>query len=187
MIDQKCNETVHSWVVVGMAAVPTANVAAVPAMNSSAPSSSYEQVIRDEWPRLVRLADAIVGNRQAAEDLVQDSCIRLLGAGDRVENPGAYLRTIVVNRCKTFTVRRTREQSVRSVASPVVDPPELDETFTALRHLPPKQRTVLALRYYEDLSVDAIAQLTGMRSGTVKSLLHRSLKQLRTELERIPT
>ena len=171
----------------GMAAVPTSKLAAVPAMNSSAPSSPYEQVIRDEWPRLVRLADAIVGNRQAAEDLVQDSCIRLLGAGDRVENPGAYLRTILVNRCKTYTVRRTRQQSVRSVAPPDIEPPELDETFTALRRLPPKQRTVLALRYYEDLSVDAIAQLTGMRLGTVKSLLHRSLKQLRAELERTHT
>ena len=93
----------------------------------------------------------------------------------------------MVNRCKTFTVRRTREQSVRSVSPPDVEPPELDETFTALRRLPPKQRTVLALRYYEDLSVDAIAQLTGMRLGTVKSLLHRSLKQLRIELERTHT
>ena len=169
-----------------MAVVPTSKRASVPAMNSSAPTSSYELVIRAEWPRLVRLADAIVGNRQAAEDLVQDSCIRLLGAGDRVENPGAYLRTIVVNRCKTFTVRRTREQSVRAAAPRDVEPPEIDETFSALQRLPPKQRTVLALRYYEDLSVDAIAQLTGMRPGTVKSLLHRSLKQLRSELERTP-
>ncbi len=168
-----------------MTVVPTSNTWTAPVM-SSTPVSLYEQVIREEWPRLVRLADAIVGNRQAAEDLVQDSCIRLLGAGDRVENPGAYLRTIVVNRCKSFTVRRAREHSVRFAPPPAVDAPEIDETFIALRRLPPKQRTVLALRYYEDLSVDAIAQLTGMRPGTVKSLLHRSLKQLRTELARTP-
>ncbi len=60
--------------------------------------------------------------------------------------------------------------------------PELDETWAIVRRLPPRYRTALALRFYEDLSEREIAEMMGVRPGTVKSLIHRGLARLRKEL-----
>jgi RNA polymerase sigma factor (sigma-70 family) len=136
------------------------------------------------WARLVRSAYAMVGDRQAAEELVQEAFARTVRAGSRVENSDAFVRTTLVNLCKSFTIRRSRERELRRDRPDVVLPHEVDETLVALRRLRPKYRTVLALRYYEDLSIDAIAELLRVKPGTVKSLVHRGLAQLRAELEK---
>jgi RNA polymerase sigma-70 factor (ECF subfamily) len=101
-----------------------------------------------------------------------------------VENRAAFLRVTVINRCKTYSVRRSKERAQlwRNAESTV--PHEIDETLLALRNLGIKYRTVLALRYYEDLSIDEIAEIINVRPGTIKSLIHRGLAKLRTELER---
>jgi DNA-directed RNA polymerase specialized sigma24 family protein len=65
-------------------------------------------------------------------------------------------------------------------------PPEIDETIAPVRKLAPKHRAVLVLRYYENMSVEQIAQVMNVRPGTVKSLLHRSLKQLRAQMNGDP-
>jgi RNA polymerase sigma factor (sigma-70 family) len=140
-----------------------------------------------EWLKLTRLAYSVIGDRQVAEELVQESYIRLHKAGDRVENRAAFLRVTVINRCKTYSVRRSKERAqlwrnAESTESTV--PREIDETLLALRNLGIKYRTVLALRYYEDLSIDEIAEILNVRPGTIKSLIHRGLAKLRTELER---
>jgi RNA polymerase sigma factor (sigma-70 family) len=140
-----------------------------------------------EWLKLTRLAYSVIGDRQVAEELVQESYIRLHKAGDRVENQSAFLRVTVINRCKSYSVRRSKERSqlwrnADSTESTV--PHEIDETLVALRKLGNKYRTVLALRYYEDLSIDEIAEIIDIRPGTVKSLVHRGLAKLRIELER---
>jgi RNA polymerase sigma factor (sigma-70 family) len=64
---------------------------------------------------------------------------------------------------------------------PVLNP-ELDETWSALCRLPFRHRSVVILRFYEDLSIEEIAQVLGCRLGTVKSRLHRGLEKLRSEL-----
>jgi RNA polymerase sigma factor (sigma-70 family) len=137
-----------------------------------------------EWLKLTRLAYSVIGDRQVAEELVQESYIRLQKAGDRVENRTAFLRTAVINRCKSYSVRRSKERAQlwRNAESTI--PHEIDETLLALRKLGIKYRTVLALRYYEDLSIGEIAEILNVRLGTVKSLIHRGLAKLRTELER---
>jgi RNA polymerase sigma factor (sigma-70 family) len=140
-----------------------------------------------EWLKLTRLAYSVIGDRQVAEELVQESYIRLQKAGDRVENRAAFLRVTVINRCKSYSVRRSKERAElwrNSASTESTTPPEIDETLQALRKLAIKYRTVLALRYYEDLSIEEIAELINVRPGTVKSLIHRGLAKLRTELER---
>jgi RNA polymerase sigma factor (sigma-70 family) len=137
-----------------------------------------------EWLKLTRLAYSVIGDRQVAEELVQEAYIRLQKAGDRVENREAFLRVTVINRCKSYSVRRSKERAQLWRNAESSTPHEIDETLLALRKLGVKYRTVLALRYYEDLSIDEIAEVIGTRPGTVKSLIHRGLAKLRTELER---
>ncbi len=129
----------------------------------------------------------MIGDRQVAEELVQEAYIRLQKAGDRVENRAAFLRVTVINRCKSYSVRRSKERAqlwCQGHHAESATPHEIDETLLALRKLGTKYRTVLALRYYEDLSIDEIAEIIDVRPGTVKSLIHRGLAKLRIELER---
>lgn len=131
---------------------------------------------------LVRLAHVITGSNEVAEDLVHDAYLRWVKRPDLV-NPGGYLRTVVVNLARD--VLRRREIVERIVAErPIpLGEPILDETWAVVRSLPERYRTALALRFYEDLSEREIAELMGVRPGTVKSLIHRGLDKVRKELE----
>jgi RNA polymerase sigma factor (sigma-70 family) len=64
----------------------------------------------------------------------------------------------------------------------LVDPPEIDETWTLLASLPHDQRVALVLRFYEDLPVDEIAAVMGCRPATVRTRIHRALTKLRKEM-----
>lgn len=132
---------------------------------------------------LVRLAHAITGSNQLAEDLVHDAYLRWAQRPD-LTNPAGYLRTIVVNLARDSL--RRRDVARRIAADPPVPlgEPELDETWAVVRSLPEKYRVALALRFYEDLPEREIAALMGVRPGTVKSLIHRGLEKLKKELER---
>ncbi len=145
--------------------------------------SVLQEVATEDWSRLVRFAFATVGDRSVAEELVQDAFVRVVRAGARVDDPRAFLWKTLLNVCKSFTLRRSRQPIVTGAAREVA-PIEIDETFLALRRLRPLYRTVLALRYYEDLSIESIGSELGIKPGTVKSLVHRALKDLRYELER---
>jgi len=131
---------------------------------------------------LVRLAHVITGSNAIAEEIVQDAFLRLHQRESSVQNPAGFLRTVVVNLCRSHLRRVTKHRSI------VPDPPatleiqEMDETWCAILRLPPRQRAVLALRYYEDLPEREIAALLGCRLGTVKSAHHRALDTLRKEL-----
>jgi RNA polymerase sigma factor (sigma-70 family) len=132
---------------------------------------------------LVRLAHAITGSNQLAEDLVHDAYLRWARRPDLI-NPAGYLRTIVVNLARDSL--RRRDVARRIAADPPVPlgEPELDETWAVVRSLPEKYRVALALRFYEDLPEREIAALMGVRPGTVKSLIHRGLEKVKKELER---
>jgi RNA polymerase sigma factor (sigma-70 family) len=167
--------------------VATGSTEAAAALAGSSRDQHVEVDANTEWLKLTRLAYSIIGDRQVAEELVQESYIRLQKTGDRVENRAAFLRVTVINRCKSYSVRRSKERAElwrNATSTESTTPHEIDETLQALRKLGIKYRTVLALRYYEDLSIDEIAELINVRPGTVKSLIHRGLAKLRTELER---
>jgi RNA polymerase sigma factor (sigma-70 family) len=140
-----------------------------------------ERVYLDQRMALLRLAFLLTGSRDRADDIVQTAFAVAQARWATIENPGGYLRRVVVNQAKDQQRRGYRNRSV-GVAEPVTHQPELDETWAELRHLPSRQRAVVVLRFYDDMSLVEIARLLGRPEGTVRSDLHRALDNLRRTL-----
>ncbi|MGD9959066.1 SigE family RNA polymerase sigma factor [Nocardioides sp.] len=146
----------------------------------------------DEWVAargrsLLRLAYVLTGNATDAEDVVQDALSRALPRWSRiatVEDPDAYLRRMVINaHTSSWRKFRRRESPVSEVLGTSVEAVLPDDAlWQACRRLPEPLRTSVVLRYYEDLDYAAIAELTGVREGSVRSRVSRGIALLRTEL-----
>ena len=132
--------------------------------------------------RLLGLAAAITLDRAVAEEIVQDAFAGLQGHADRVENPVGYLQRSVVN--ISVNLVRRRQVVARHPAVPALpaSSPEVDETWAKVLDLPANQRAVVVLRFWQDMTIDAIAETLGWPSGSVKSTLHRALKNLKEGL-----
>ncbi|MCA1691013.1 MAG: sigma factor-like helix-turn-helix DNA-binding protein [Acidimicrobiales bacterium] len=144
--------------------------------------SSFEELYRAEYQRMVRVAFLLVGGG-AAEEVTQDAFARVFERWGTLDRPAGYLRMCVVNGSRD--VLRRRRLAMWRRPDPVPDPLlGADELLDALSCLPPTRRAAVVLRYYEDLSEADIASALGVRPGTVKSMLHRSLQQLREVIER---
>jgi len=149
----------------------------------------FGALYRAEHDGLVRLAGLVLGSGVVAEDVVQEAFAKLHGQLDRVENPAGWLRVAVVNGCRNEHRRlgraRRHVQRIGGAATgeaAAIDPPT-PELIQSLRRLPVRQRTVVVLRFYEDLPEADIARIMHIRVGTVKSTLHRALAKLREEIE----
>ncbi|MEU3459800.1 SigE family RNA polymerase sigma factor [Streptomyces sp. NPDC006733] len=141
---------------------------------------------------LFRSAYLLCGDRDEADDLVQTTLVKvILGRRrlQRLDNVEAYARKTLVN---TFIASRRRfwhrEQPYGELPEPVGPGPETDADTglavrAALARLTPKQRAVLVLRYWEDLTVEATAEALGMRENTVKSHAARGMAALRAEVQ----
>ena len=147
--------------------------------------ASFAECYTELRPEMVRLAAAITGSNELAQDLVQDAFVRLHGAWDRVHEPRAYLRRAVVNACHSHHRRKRVERRHQSLAAPESTAGlGADELADALDALPHRQRAALVLRFYCDLSDVDIASALRCRPGTVPSLIHRGLEQLRRVIDR---
>ena len=113
------------------------------------------QIYRAHRSRLVHLAAAITLDRSLAEEVMHDAFVGLQRRRDLVDDP--------------------------PVAADVVNP-EIDETWAAVTELPSRERAVVVLRFWLDLSEADIAASLGWPAGTVKSTLHRALKRLKKDL-----
>ena len=144
---------------------------------------SFVELYRAERAGLVRLAFLLTGGDPSAEELVHDAFLSVHRRWEHIDNPGAYVRTAVVNACRSHLRTQARRARVhlRAVTS-TIDAP--DELADAIGRLPERQRTAIVLRYYTDLSEAAIANAMGCGVGAVKSLLHRALRALREVIER---
>lgn len=143
---------------------------------------SFDELYRERWAPMVRLGFLLTGSEAIAEEVVQDAFVSLRARWAEVANPGGYLRTTVVNRCRS-ALRTEGRRPVRLVRDAALDlPPEIDETWACVQRLPELQRAVVVLRFYEDLSESEIAEVLGCRPGTVKSRLHRGLARLKGAL-----
>lgn len=148
-------------------------------------SPTFEAFVGESLPRLLRFARLVSGSPHDADDLVQDALART-GArwGWVVRGEAeAYVRRAIVNGHVSRWRRRRRESLMA-----VLPEPGTGETVLADRHgdlwhavkmLPRRQRAVLALRYYEDLSEARTAELLGISVGTVKSQTSKALASLR--------
>lgn len=142
----------------------------------------FEDFYRSQHEPMLRLAYLLTQSRTVAEDLVQDSFMRIEPRWSSLDNPAAYLRRTVTNACYSYHRRRKREAAL-PVELPADREAEHDEMWDALAALAPRRRAALVLRYYLDLSEADIAAALGCRKGTVKSLTHRALADLRSVLE----
>jgi RNA polymerase sigma-70 factor (sigma-E family) len=145
---------------------------------------TFDDLYRQEYAPMVRLAFLLVDSTEVAEEVVQDAFASVFERYARLGNPGGYLRTCVVHGCRT--VQRRRGLARRKVPEPPPASSELatDHVLDAVRRLPEQRRAAVVLRYYADLPEAEIAAALGVRPGTVKSMLHRALAQLREEVER---
>jgi RNA polymerase sigma-70 factor (sigma-E family) len=145
---------------------------------------TFDDLYASAYADMVRLAYLMVDSNAVAEELVQDAFVRVHAKWRSIDHPRAYLRAAVVNACRN---ERRRRKVARRVAatSPVdaVDDARPDLLSDALARLSPDRRAALVLRYYEDLPVDEVAVILGVAPGTVKSMVHRALAQLREVIE----
>jgi RNA polymerase sigma-70 factor (sigma-E family) len=154
-----------------------------------ADEDDYEAFYASVWPRLFRLTYAICGDVGRAEDAVQSAMAKAYASWRRVrsaEHPEAYVRRMAVN--EVLSLRRRRwwkaehaghVPDVGAAVSAEQDVVDRAELWEALMRLAPRQRAVLVLRYYEDLSEQRIAEVLGCSQGTVKSQASDALATLR--------
>jgi RNA polymerase sigma-70 factor (sigma-E family) len=156
---------------------------------------SFDVLYQARRLAMVRLAAFLVGDAHLAEDIVQDAFAGLHSHWRRLRDEGAaegYLRRAVVNRSRSQLRRR---RTARRYPWPVAaDEPGADFDVLAaderhqLRHavsrLPRRQREVLVLRYWADLSEAEIADAMGISAGTVKSTASRAMRALESVLAR---
>ncbi len=152
----------------------------------------FEELAQSARPAFVRAALSVTGRREDAEDAVQSSLVKAMGAWPRVAGQErwrqqAYVRQIVVNTCRSSWRKWGSRVSVgdlpelvQAPATDAVDDREL--VRQALARLPARQREVLLLRYFEDLTEAEIAARLGCAPGTVKSSAARALRALRDML-----
>ena len=148
-------------------------------------ANTFEDLFRSHYEPMVRVAFLLVGSRAEAEDVVQDAFARIELRWARLDNPEGYLRRCVVNRSHDMLRRRRVEQRFRLLhRDDKTSELGADELSDALASLAPKRRAAVVLRYYEGLAEREIAEILRVRPGTVKSMLHRALAQLREVIER---
>ncbi len=161
---------------------------------------TFEQYAAAAWSTLYRSAYLLAGNHADAEDLAQQTLIKAHGAWAKVtssDSPNAYVRRILTN---TFlSSKRPKARRLELLTDEMPEwghapaagtaargtPGEGDERMALWPHvkqLPPQQRAVIVLRYFEDLSEAEIAETLGCSRGNVKSTAHRALKSLRAAL-----
>ncbi len=168
---------------------PRDELAAAPDVIDADGDREFSVFAAARWPGLVRLAFGLTGDRWLAEDLAQATLARAYVAWRRVrraDDPDAYLRRILVNTSnRRFRRRRVAEQPGDPPETPVDGPADLvgerTALLAALRLLPPRQRAVIVLRYWSDLSDAQIAATLGCSAGTVRSQLSRALAKLRDD------
>jgi RNA polymerase sigma factor (sigma-70 family) len=136
------------------------------------------------FERAARLAFLLTGDSDGSEDIAQEALCRIQPRFASLDHPWAYLRTVVVNLCKRHGIEQARQRSARArIGLPRVETPRAHELGDVIDALPRRQRAVVVLRYYEDLTEAEIAAVLSCRPGTVKSLATRALNRLRKELE----
>lgn len=154
----------------------------------------FEEYAGARWPVLFRTALLLTGDEAEADDLAQATLVKADAAWSRVlrtDSPDAYVRRMLVNEFvsdrRRTARRRARLPLAVSEQPPAQDPTQRLDLWANVVTLPPRQRAVLVLRFYEDLTEVETARVLGVSVGTVKSQAHDALRTLRSRLEEVPS
>jgi RNA polymerase sigma-70 factor (sigma-E family) len=162
--------------------------------------SPAEDYVNAALPRLMGAALSLTGHRHDAEDLLQETLAKVIlkwSSVNHADSPDAYVRRVMVN---TFISSKRRRSSTEVVSHDVVtderravggdghdaDLVARDHMWRLLSTLPPRQRAVLVLRYYDDLPDAQIAEVLGCSSVSVRVAAHRAMGTLREALAPVP-
>ena len=156
----------------------------------TAPAPTFDDLYRDEYAAIVRLAWTLTGRRAVAEELAQDAFLRAHQRWEQVgryDRPGAWVRRVVLNLATSRARRVAAEtRALVRVAGRRADETALDaadhEFWAAVRSLPRRQAQVVALYYVEDRPVADIAHVLDVAEGTVRATLHQARAALATRL-----
>jgi RNA polymerase sigma-70 factor (sigma-E family) len=154
-----------------------------------ATSESFAEFVRQRSHRLLRMAYLLTRDWAYAEDLLQNALVRAWSAWSRIEaDPEPYVRRVLIN--SYFSWWRRRWRHAEHPVARLPDRPAADETaladerqrvWVAMGRLPRRQRAVLVLRYFEDMTETQVAGVLGISVGTVKSQANRALAKLRLD------
>jgi RNA polymerase sigma-70 factor (sigma-E family) len=153
---------------------------------------AFQAFVRSRWSALVRTAYLLTGDRHLAEDVAQTALAKTYRCWSRVQSsdyPDAYVRRILISCHKDrFRKRRVPEQltdmppDAMAPQDDIARADERERLAAALARLPKRQRAVVILRYWEDLSELEVARTMGCSVGTVKSQASKALSKLRAVL-----
>lgn len=162
---------------------------------TSASTTQFTAYVRTKGPTLLRTARSLTPNPADAEDLLQTALTKTYLAWDRIDDhravDGYVRRTLVNTRTSQWRKRKVDEFSTDELPEPAPGGgPDLteqqaqrDALLRAIARLPPRQRAMVVLRYYEDMSEAQTAETMGVSVGTVKSAVSRALGKLRDDPE----
>lgn len=162
-------------------------------------ADAFRRLVERHAPRYARYTRRMLGNREDAEEVLQNAFLRayraLASCQDR-ERFGAWLHRIVVNQCRTAAVRRSRQEKWRvhgeqndlvlnSVAEPAAgeDSSLAEEVAWAVEQLDPLQREAFLLKHVEELSYEEMVAITGAGESALKMRVKRACERLRKLLE----
>jgi RNA polymerase sigma factor (sigma-70 family) len=146
-------------------------------------SISFDDFYSEVWPRAFRLASFLTHDTQVGEDIAQEVLAAMSRRWDVLARPEAYLQRAVTNESwKWNRHARTATRKLPLLAMQSGDEFRFDELADAIARLPFRQRAVIVLRYYADLTETDIAHALDCRRGTVKSLASRALAALSKEI-----
>jgi RNA polymerase sigma factor, sigma-70 family len=161
-------------------------------------TEAFAALVEQHHDRCARVAFRILGNREDAEEAVQDAFVRAyraLASYEDRERFAAWLTRILINQCRTLRAKAERRESVfsddvdpeyvgRQATATAADDdwPELD---IALSKLPPEQREAVVLRYADDLTYEEMVRVTGAGESALKMRVQRAFVRLRALLQEV--
>ncbi len=157
-----------------------------------AATAEFSEFAHSRWPQLVRLGYGLTGDHGLAEDLAQIALASAYASWPRVrraDDPDAYLRKILINAYRGGRRKRRVDEDLRpttpevAVADPAGRHDDQAAVLSALAQLPPKQREVVLLRFWLDLTEVQAAESLGCSIGNVKSQSARALAKLKVSVE----
>ena len=158
---------------------------------------AFSRLVDRHYDRCARIAMRILGNREDAEEAIQDAFLRAfraLGSYEDRERFSAWLTRILINQCRTIRARVQRREEVFSHldladAELFADVENADNAWPdlerALAQLPPDQREAVVLRYADDLTYEEMARVTGAGESALKMRVQRAFARLRALLQEV--